>query len=87
MKIKAEELMVSDRLVCKVSTFEPNFIPGQKPGSKYYLRITSVERFEDGDKSYIQYNFSVENAKFAEVPGLASSNEMYCDEVLSVLRK
>jgi hypothetical protein len=85
MKIKADELMVGDRFVCKVSVFEPNKIPGQKPGSKYYLRITSVERVED--KSYIQYNFSVEDAKFAEVPGLASSNEMYCDEDLSVLRK
>jgi hypothetical protein len=56
----------NDRIICKVSVFEPTLIPDQKPGSCYYLRITSVNQTDTDFVFDTQY----ENQNFEPIPGL-----------------
>ena len=96
--IEAKDLMVGDRLLCKVSVFEPNMIPGQKPGSNYYLRITSVNKITDDppqdygfcgvyDIEFIECKTVCEDENFVEVPELDSIKHHEKFEILSILRK
>jgi hypothetical protein len=86
--IKANDLIVGDREISKVSVFEPNIIPGQKPGSNYYSRITSLNHITDVyEVEYIECKTACEDENFVEVPGLNSIRLYKKFEILSVLRK
>jgi len=63
------ELKIGDRFLCQVSVFEPDLIPGQKPGSKYYLRITSIRK----TRWYFVLDVQYENEKLIEIEGLANT--------------
>lgn len=70
MKVVAEwqTLKIGDRMLCKVSVFEPNLIPGQNPGSFYYLRITAINKNE----THFIFDVQYEDKNFVEVDGLTN---------------
>ena len=42
--VNVTDVSIGDRFICKVSRFEPDAIPGQKPGERYYLRVKSISK-------------------------------------------
>jgi hypothetical protein len=66
-----DELKVGDRFLCQVSVFEPNLIPGQNSGSKYYLRITAIRK----TRWYFLCDVQYENEKLIEIEGLVSTTK------------
>lgn len=55
--INVLDVTIGNRFICKVSVFEPDIIPGQKPGSRYYLRVTNIKK----DRWYVHFDCEVEN--------------------------
>lgn len=52
-----EDVGVGDRFVCIVSKGEPNAIPGQSPGSRYFMRVVAVH----ASRWYFKFSCSVED--------------------------
>jgi len=48
-----------DRFFNIVSKGEPNAVPGQKPGSRYFSRVVSVKK----DRWYVHFTCEIENSR------------------------
>jgi hypothetical protein len=55
--VNVSNVAIGDQFICAVSNCEPDAIPGQKPGERYYLRVLSIRK----TRWYAHFECAIEN--------------------------